>query len=273
MPKHQKRSWIRGLFKGLFYLLLLCVILVIVAYIYAGEIVKKAISMAVPPVTQTTASVDGVDLSLLSGKIGVRGLTIGNPKGFSDNNIFELGDIAVTFDPKSVFTDKIVIHSVAITGTGISAEMNAKGQTNVGVLNQNIQNYLGSSNGGSQPATTTAKSKEAQGAGKKVVIHDLKINDSKLTLGVAGQTMTLVLPNIHQTNIGEGKKSKTIPEMVATILSYFSSESVKAVLNSGNELMKQSLQNARGMLNSGKDAIKQQADQAKGALDNLKNLF
>ena len=85
--------------------------------------------------------------------------------------------------------------------------------------------------------------------------------------------MTLILPNIHQTNIGEGKKSKTIPEMVATILSYFSSESVKAVLNSGNELMKQSLQNAKGMLNSGKDAIKQQADQAKGALDNLKNLF
>lgn len=272
MPKNQKRSWIRGLFKGLFYLVLLCVILLIVAYIYAGEIVKKAISVAVPPVTQTTASVDGVDLSLLSGKIGVRGLAIGNPKGFSDNNIFELGDIAVTFDPKSVFTDKIVIHSVAITGTGISAEMNAKGQTNVGVLNQNIQNYLGSSNGGSKPAAAT-QPKEAQGSSKKVVIHDLKINDSKLTLGVAGQTMTLVLPNIHQTNIGEGKKSKTIPEMVATILSYFSSESVKAVLNSGNELMKQSLQNAKGMLNSGKDAIKQQADQAKGALDNLKNLF
>lgn len=272
MPKNQKLSWIRGLFKGLFYLVLLCVILLIVAYIYAGEIVKKAISVAVPPVTQTTASVDGVDLSLLSGKIGVRGLAIGNPKGFSDNNIFELGDIAVTFDPKSVFTDKIVIHSVAITGTGISAEMNAKGQTNVGVLNQNIQNYLGSSNGGSKPAAAT-QPKEAQGSSKKVVIHDLKINDSKLTLGVAGQTMTLVLPNIHQTNIGEGKKSKTIPEMVATILSYFSSESVKAVLNSGNELMKQSLENAKGMLNSGKDAIKQQADQAKGALDNLKNLF
>lgn len=272
MPKNQKRSWIRGLFKGLFYLVLLCVILLIVAYIYAGEIVKKAISVAVPPVTQTTASVDGVDLSLLSGKIGVRGLAIGNPKGFSDNNIFELGDIAVTFDPKSVFTDKIVIHSVAITGTGISAEMNAKGQTNVGVLNQNIQNYLGSSNGGSKPAAAT-QPKEAQGSSKKVVIHDLKINDSKLTLGVAGQTMTLVLPNIHQTNIGEGKKSKTIPEMVATILSYFSSESVKAMLNSGNELMKQSLQNAKGMLNSGKDALKQQADQVKGALDNLKNLF
>lgn len=272
MPKKQKRSLIRRLVKGLFYLVLLCVILLIVAYIYAGEIVKKAISVAVPPVTQTTASVDGVDLSLLSGKIGIRGLAIGNPKGFSNNNIFELGDIAVTFDPKSVFTDKIVIHSVTITGTGISAEMNARGQTNVGVLNQNIQNYLGSSNGSSKPAAAT-QPKETQGSSKKVVIRDLKINDSKITLGMAGQTMTLVLPNIHQTNIGEGQKSKTIPEMVATILSYFSTESVKAVLNSGSELMKQGLESAKSMLSSGKDMLKQQADQAKGALDNLKNLF
>ena len=61
--------------------------------------------------TKTSASLEDVDLSLFSGNIALKGLKIGNPQGFAAPNAFELGQISVKFDPKSLLTSKIIINS------------------------------------------------------------------------------------------------------------------------------------------------------------------
>ncbi len=58
------------------------VLLLIVAVVVGaslGKIVKVGIETVAPKITQTSVTVDSVDLSLLSGSAGVNGLVVGNP--------------------------------------------------------------------------------------------------------------------------------------------------------------------------------------------------
>ncbi len=58
-------------------------------------IVKDAIQTYGSEATKTQVSVEDVTLKLESGYASIRGLNVGNPSGFSDPNIFELGEISV----------------------------------------------------------------------------------------------------------------------------------------------------------------------------------
>lgn len=143
-PK-KKFSFFRFIIKTVLWLILLLIIALVAGYFYLGTIVKEVVTRYVPPITGTTAVVEHVDLSLHKGLVEIRQLKIGNPKGFSDNSIFELGGIKVAFQPKSVLTDKIIINSVIIDGTKVSAELKNlySLDSNVSALQQNINDYLG----------------------------------------------------------------------------------------------------------------------------------
>lgn len=269
--KPKKKSRIKRIFKFFTWLIIILAILIIAVYLTLGIIVKKAVTTVVPPVTGTTVDVEDVDLSLLSGHVSIKGFKIGNPDGFAAPSIFELGSIVVEFEPKSVLTDKIIIKKVAINKTSAAAEIDKRGEVNIMVLQQNIENYLnqGSATTAVDKKTSTTAS-ESGGNGKKVVIKDLTINDSKLQLGVIGQVMTINLPNIHKTGIGEEKgKSKTMPEMIATVLSYFSEASIKGIAQSGNQMFMQGLENTKAILNQGKEAVNKQLGNVKDSAEKI----
>jgi hypothetical protein len=271
------------------YVIILLVILLIIVYFSAGYIIKEGVSIYVPKVTGTPASVENVDLSLFKGQIEIKGLKVGNPAKYTHPNVFELGRIYVKFDPKSVLGDTILINQVLIENTNAAAEISQKGNINLMDINKNVQNFTQSS---AKPAAqTTAKSETKSEGGKKVVIKDLQINNTALNLAVANQKTQLKLPNIQQKNIGEGKKSNTIPETIALIMGYFTSESLTALYSSSSELVKGALSNVKNVtqesLNQAKstvknigaglqDSTKAVQDSAKGLTDQvkgLKNLF
>ncbi len=259
-----KKSLFGCLMRGILYLFLTLIVLVIVAYLFSGQIVKKAISIVVPPITQTEASIDDVDLSLFRGYVAITGLKLSNPQGFSSQNIFEMGRVVVTFEPKSLLSSTIIVRSVIMEGTSISVEMSAKGQTNVGVLNQNIQNYLNTHQSIEPKASNMPSESQSD---KKVIIQDLAITDSHLTLGMAGQMTTINLPNIYQKNIGTDNDGKTIPEMIAQILSYFSAESVRGAADAVRNLAGQGIAGAAQLLSTGKNSVMQKVNFVKGSVD------
>ena len=285
MKKEKKKfSFIRFIFKAVLWLIILLLILLGVGYYYLGSIVKEAINRYVPEVTGTTAVVEHVDLSLLKGHVEIRGLKIGNPKGYSPNNIFELGQIEVVFLPKSVLTDKIIVNSVLIDGTKVSAELKNlySLDNNVSALQKNIEKYLGTTDKKDAPKKTEPTSEQPKkSAGKKVIVKDLKINNTEVSVGFSGHTMTIPLPNIHQTGIGEEKKKKSVGEIIADILDLISVESIKAVAtgakdlakdiaSGAKDLAKQGLKDAKDILSSGSEAVK---GNAKKALQDIKGLF
>lgn len=274
MKKEKKKfSLIRFIFKAILWLIVLLLILLGVGYYYLGSIVKEAINRYVPEVTGTTAVVEHVDLSLLKGHVEIKGLKIGNPKGYSSNNIFELGKIEVVFLPKSVLTDKIIVNSVLIDGTKVSAELKNlySLDNNVSALQKNVENYLGVSDKKDTPQKTeTKQTQPKKSAGKKVIVKDLKINNTEVSVGFSGHTVAIPLPNIHKTGIGEEKKEKTIGEIIADILDLISVESVKAIATGAKDLAKQGLKDAKDLISSGTSSVK---ENAQNALDGIKGLF
>lgn len=285
MKKEKKKfSFIRFIFKAILWLVILLLILLGVGYYYLGSIVKEAINRYVPEVTGTTAIVEHVDLSLLKGHVEIRGLKIGNPKGYSTNNIFELGKIEVVFLPKSVLSDKIIVNSVLIDGTKVSAELKNlySLDNNVSALQKNVENYLGVSNKKETPKKENQTPKQTQkSAGKKVIVKDLKINNTEVSVGFSGHTVSIPLPNIHKTGIGEEKKEKTVGEIVADILDLISVESLKGIAigakdiaidiaTGTKDLAKKGLKDAKEIISSGSSSVK---ENAQNALKGIKGLF
>ena len=78
----------KKLFKFLLWLLAIIIVLIVALYLTAGIWLKSAVSTLVPQMTKTPASLEKADISLLSGKISLKGFKIGNPAGFVGPNAF-----------------------------------------------------------------------------------------------------------------------------------------------------------------------------------------
>lgn len=256
-------KFIKKLFKIIIWFILIVLLLAVILYLCAGKIVQYFAPDFISKVTQTETSLGDVDISLLSGRVGLKNLAIGNPAGFKDKNAFQLGNITVDFDPHSVLSDKIVIKDVAISGVNVSTELNAAGKTNVTELLNNINKFIGTEPTPTKPTQQKAaakpapKTQESNGS-KAVVVKDLTVKDSSVRAGIAGQMMDIPLAEIHQQNIGEGK-DQSWGEILVGILNTINAESTKAVVKATSEALQNNLQNGK--------------DTAKSFTDTLKNLF
>ncbi len=273
---------IKKIFIVLFVLLAILIAALCGAYMYAGELIKTAVEKFVPQVTQTSVGLNHVDIALLRGHVGLSGLKIGNPKGYASDKAFGVKTIAVDFDPKSILSDKIVIQRVLIDGIQVAAEAtyeDGQVKSNLTQIQKNVESFLAKGKKAETkpaPATTKAKT-ETSGTSKQVVIRDLQINNSELTVGVMKQIVSVALPNIHQKNIGESKKT-TWKDAVAYIFNMVSSESVKASINAVQEALRKGTLQIIGLADETINAAKEKAgsvvnNAVGGALDSVKGLL
>jgi len=230
-------KFIKKVLKWILCLILLLVLILVGVYFAAGALIKTAVSTVVPPITQTTASLADVDISLFSGKVSLQGLQIGNPAGFSDKNVFELKEITVLFDPKSILTDKVFIQSVKIDGVTVNAELNMKMDTNLSVIKQNVQNFVGTDSKPSANAQASADTTEAK-SDKKVVIRKLVASNVSLNPGVAGVSAAIPVPTIQLNNIGE-KENRSVADVIAMVLNKITLESITAFAQAGTDVIKE----------------------------------
>jgi len=101
-------------------------------------IVKDSIQTYGSQATQTEVRVAGVKLELEAGKAAISGLTVANPAGFSDPNIFELGNIVTKIDVSTIRQNPIVIDEIIISAPVIVYEINKSGLSNVDVLKKQL---------------------------------------------------------------------------------------------------------------------------------------
>ena len=271
------KKLISFILKLILILLVLLLIAVGVAYYYAGHIVKTAVEEFVPEITKTSVKLNDVDISLLKGRVALNGLSIGNPDGYGAKEAFGLKNIVVTFDPKTITENKIVINQILIEGTHVSAEatyQNGKISSNLTDLQNNVNAYLAKS---SSPAETKKETTPSSTSSKQVVIRDLQINDSSLTVGIMKQTIDIPLPNIQQKNIGEQKKKMTWKDTIAYIFNLITTESVKNTVTATQKALKDGALKLLDSAENAKKALKEQAgnvlDSANSLKDGVKGLF
>ncbi len=229
----------------------LAIVLVVALYFIGsnlGGIVKRAIELAGPKITQTSVAVDHVTLSPSSGSGGIQGFVVGNPPGYSTPFAIRLGEAKLEVDPASVLSDKVHVKSVAVTDPQVTLE-GGLGDNNLKKILANIDSFTA----GEKSAPSESGSK------KKIQIDDFLLKGTKVDVKLTqlgGQTLSVTLPDIHLTNLGSGGDGLTPGELSKKVVGAIIDEVIPAVTAQVGKL---------GDL--GKDLGKGALDNAKGALD------
>src|SRR5437879_8966627 len=121
---------------GVIVVLLIVVALVVISS-SLSSIIKAGVETVGPKVTGTTMKLDGMDLSLFSGKGRLKGLVVGNPPGFQAASAFKLADAKVKVDLKTALTDKLIIEEILIDGPEITYESGPSG-SNLSKIQENV---------------------------------------------------------------------------------------------------------------------------------------
>ena len=197
---------------------LLLVVVGGLVYVWSNldEIVKEAIQTYGSEATKTTVSVADVKLKLEAGEAKISGLKVGNPAGFTDPNIFELGMISTKIDTATISQNPIIIDEIIISAPAIVYEINQSGISNVDVLKKNL-------GAGSTSKSSGGGKSEASSGGEelKMVIRKLVVEGTSAKVRIAAlgnKVQSVKVPRILLTDVGKKSGGATAAE-VAQILS------------------------------------------------------
>lgn len=247
------------------YIFLSILVLIIAGvYIFAPSlesIVQKVVHKYGSEITGTDVNLKGFKLGLTNGEGRISEITVANPKGYKSNNLFELGEIYVKVDIKSLTSDTIVIDSVEVSKPIITYEMISLTRNNITDIQNNIKKNTAPAvkkekAASSKPAESPVEKAEA--SGKKVIIKNLLIKDGEIN-AIAGrqETLSVKLPTIQMTNIGGTGSGEpvtvTISKIITKILNTASSTVVNSKISDLKGVAQKNLENITGSV---KDRVK-----------------
>lgn len=187
--------------------LVMLIVIIFVAFFFVWKnldsIVKTAIETYGSEVTKTAVHVGTVRIDLKAGQATITGLSVANPKGFSDPYIFELGRISTRVDTTAIDKNPIVIDEIHISAPTVVYEINKQGVSNVEVLKKN----LGMGGGGSQGGSS--------GSERRMIIRKIVVDGSaaKVRIAALGREQSVTLPRIVMTDVGAKSGGATAAEV------------------------------------------------------------
>ena len=172
--------------------------------------------------TKTDVEVDSVKTDISKGEILINRIGIENPKGFSNNEAFEVKKVKININKETLNQDVIEIPLVLINNPEIIYEYNGK-KTNFNALKDNIQNYqknVNNSSSGKKISQVTEDKKTKENNDKKssktFFIKELKIVDLEIKARVSSikkDFLNKKIPLIVIKNIGSETKGAS-PEFI-----------------------------------------------------------
>jgi uncharacterized protein involved in outer membrane biogenesis len=213
----------KKMIKILGVLIVLVIVAVVGVFFFLGTIVKSGVEKAGPRVTKTDVKLNSASLSLFSGSGELKGFVVGNPEGFKSPSIIKVGTMSVQVEPKSVMSDKVVIHSVKVVAPEITLEGDLSGN--------NLSKLLDNIKGSSEKDKQTTK-KEEKSSQKKLQVDDFLISGAKVqatTSLLGGASGAVTIPDIHLSNLGQGENGITAAELAEKVVSVLLQNTLQAV--------------------------------------------
>lgn len=198
-------------------LLILIAALVLTANFYLGSIVIKAAETAGPSVLGVPIKLEHASFRLLQGHVTLRGFVLGNPEGFKTDQAISVGEVTVDLDPKSLFSDTIVIKRIYVNAPDITYELGL-GKSNIGRILEQAEGPA--EEGAAEPEKKEEPAAEEKG-GKKVVIEDFLIENGHVRISATlamGAAAPIPLPSIHLTDIGKEEQGASPLEVIKQVL-------------------------------------------------------
>ena len=216
-------------FLGVVVLAVFIVVVVLGAGRFLDSIVKKGLETTGSKITQVSVKVDAVSFLLLNGSARVKGLIVGNPQGFKTPQAIRVVTAGVKVNPRSIFSDKIVVRSVLVEAPEITFE-GGLGDNNLSKIMDNMKATAKDA----ESASTNTTVKAAGEPGRRIEVDDLLITGAKVQVSFAalgGKELTLPLPAIHLTNLGKDSAGITASDLTRRVLDAIITATIKTVAN------------------------------------------
>lgn len=191
-------------------------------YVYSNldRLVEQAIETAGTQTLGTQVSLDGVTLELAAGRAALRGLTIANPEGFSDNALLRFDELSVALDLANLSREHVGVLSVAALAPHVYFESRG-GESNIDVLQRNLQSS----------AEDPAASDSSGAAPVRLSIARVDIEDIAATLDsdLLKNPVQAELGDIHLQNL-EGTPDEIARQAANVLLRQIGSSVASAML-------------------------------------------
>ncbi len=203
-------------------LVALGVVAVLIVAFMLGSIVKKSVNHIGPQITQTSLVLEDAKISPFSGKGTLKGLTVGNPAGWTTPRAFYLGEISIDMEPGSLTKDRIVINSIVINEPEITFETKIT-TSNLQDLLKNIQKS--SESGGTTPPPADGETKPADpGKEVKLEVKSFRLEKAKVIVAGGGTSVPVEIPAIVLENLGTREGGLTPEQLAMAVLKEISAQ-------------------------------------------------
>lgn len=172
-------------------------------FISMDHLVKQAIERWGPEITGVAVKVESVKIQVADGRASIRGLFIGNPKGFAAPYALKLDEMRVTMDPASITKDVVVISELLLAAPDMVYER-GQGSDNLAVIQKNVDRWVAKNAGASRP----------DAPGKKFVIEHVLIKGGRAHFGT---TLSSPMPDLHLRDVGKRSNGASAGEVVKQV--------------------------------------------------------
>lgn len=198
------------------------------ATLVLGSIVKTAVNRFAPAITRTPVHLDGARLSPLSGGGTLSGLLIGNPQGWSGDRAFYFGSMHIKVEPRSLFSDCIVISEVSIDSPEFVYETKVV-SSNIGDLLSNIKGSSAGKAGADRPV-------DKQGKPLRFMVRQFSLTHGHVTLGIGPTALTLPMPPVSLRDIGVNEGGIPPAELAFSVMRSITGSIITATTDAAGKI-------------------------------------
>ena len=233
---------------GIMFIILLVAGLGTYFIMNSGSLLKEAVNKYAPKMTQTTVTLEEVKISLTSGAALMKGLNIGNPKGFSNKHSMKIEAVNIKISLGELFNDLMYIDEITIRNIDLNLEIGKSGN-NFKIIQENIISYLKSKG----IDMDNESESEIKFIVKKINIIGTKVQAQS---DMVKSKISLILPSMTLSNIGTAKNGATGGEIAQEIFAVINKSLAKNVTanllkdkakNALNNVKKDLLKKAKGL--------------------------
>lgn len=210
---------VRKLLKLVVILLALVVIVAAAALFWIDTLAERGIEEGGKYALGVETDAEGVNLSLIYGKLTMNDLTIANPEGeFETPNLMKFGQFSMDLKTSSIFSDVIELEHFKIAELDINIEERLLGGGNARYVIQHVSD-LGK---GSEPSDDDDDETSTDDRGKHVRVDHIVIGSTtvryNVSLPIGKRDETIELGEIVLTNVATDGTGVPIEELIRRIV-------------------------------------------------------
>jgi uncharacterized protein involved in outer membrane biogenesis len=226
--------------KILLFLFLVLVAGAAFAWYKMDTLVKTGVETAGPETLNVPVTLESVSLSPLSGEVALKGLDIGQPKGFGEGSIAQIGAFDMKLRPRTLFSNHIIIDRIVVDAPVLDARR-LGGKLNFQALSDGLA--LPPSDPETEAITLTIKSMQIKAPKVRVM------NEGQ---GILNVDKTIEMADFQISDLGTDDQGLAPAEIARHVMAVLQPQVAQALVQAGaSDKLKDLAKEAEGKLQKG----------------------